>query len=178
MSRRGRRLAFSMSILGGAVLLVMVLVFGSAVLEERCLRDLATYDEARSRESAEWLGRNGSRRAMQRLFDLSRELARRPDVENLSSGACNSMVRIGQALERIAFERRREVVPLLVTILRERPAYYTGQSNQNRIAAANCLRTIGPDAYEALPALQEALEDEDEGFRTYVVRAMDGIRGS
>jgi len=169
-------MACSVTILGIAVLLVTAYPLGGVILEEWYLSDLETYDEVKSREAAEWLGRYGSVRAMKRLFDLARGLARRPDVEVPSSGACNSMVRICQALEHIAIERRREVVPVLASLLKEAPSSPT-QRNQVRIGAANMLEKIGPEAYEALPALEEALKDDDDDFRGNVIEALESIRG-
>jgi hypothetical protein len=176
MRPRRKLIVMSVSIPGLAILLVGGYLFGSVILEESYLRDLATYDEVKSREAAEWLGRHGSVRAMRRLFDLARELARRPDVEILTSGACNSMVRIYQAIERIAIERRRVVVPLLLSRLAEAQED-PGQANQVRMGAANCLRRIGPDAREAVPALREALKDGDERFRGCVSQALREIEG-
>jgi HEAT repeat protein len=62
------------------------------------------------------------------------------------------------------------VVPALAGALRDRDAAVRG-------AAALCLLRIGPEAREAVPALEEAARtDRDRRVRTYAARALEKIR--
>lgn len=176
VSKRGRAVALLTAVVTLTVLVTAVIAAWPRLEEEWYLRDLATYDEERSKNAAEWFSQDGSVRAMQRLFDLSRELALRPDAEDTSKATCNSIARVCQALEAIALRRRCAVVPLLVTILREKPPQPI-PGNELRIGAANFLAKIGLDARDAIPALQGELNDEEERFRKCVAEALKKIQG-
>lgn len=177
MNRRGKIIAFSSVAAGITVLVAAGLALRGPILEEWHLLDLARYDFERSKKAAEWFGQHGSVRAMRRLFDVARELALREDAEDMSKNTCNSLVRICEALERIAVNRRGEVVPLLTTILREKPPHPI-PGNDVRIGAANFLGRMGPDAHEAIPALREALNDGEDRFRRRVAEALKKIEGT
>ena len=176
MKRRSKTIAFSAAGAGTVVLLIASIRLPELLREEWYLRDLEAYDFERSRIAAEWFAANGSRRALGRLADLVRKLAPLPDAEDASSGTCNSLVRIGQAQEGIAVRRGVEVVPLLVALLKEKPACPI-PGNEVRIGAANFLGKIGPGAQDAIPALQEALKDDEERFRRYAAKALWRIQG-
>lgn len=177
MNRRGKVIAFSSMAAGITVLFAAGLALRGPILEEWYLRDLATYHFERNKKAAEWFGQHGSVRAMRRLFDVARELALREDAEDMSKNTWISIARICEALERIAVKRRGEVVPLLTTILREKPPHPI-PGNEVRIGAANFLGKIGPDAHEAIPALREALNDDEERFRRCVAEALKKIEGT
>jgi hypothetical protein len=175
MSRSARSLfAIVTAISGGVALLTAVIFLRGPLLEECHLRDLEIYHVQRSKLAAEWFGVHGAARALRRLADLTRKLSILPDAEDPGSSTCNVLVRIGQAMEMIAANRRGDVVPALVTLLKEKPPY-PPPGNQVRIGAANCLARIGPEAGNAVPALRESLDD-DYRFRRCVSEALKRIQ--
>lgn len=177
MKRTSKTIALSTVAVGIVVLVAAGFAAKDWIREEWYLLDLETYDAVRSKKAAEWLGEHGSLRAMQRLADLVRKLSRFPDAEDGSSGTCNALVRIAQALEAIAVKRRTDVVPVLVTLLNDKPPN-PPPGNEVRIGAANFLGKIGRDARDAIPALREALNDDEERFRRYVAEALERIQGT
>jgi HEAT repeat protein len=177
MAKRGKIVALSITAAGIVTLVAAGFAVTPYIQEEWYLRELAAYDEESSKRAAEWFSQHGSLRAMRRLFDLLRELALRPDAEDTSKSTCDSIVRISQAIEGIAVRQRREVVPFLVTILKEKPPKPI-PGNEVRIGATYYLARIGPDAREAIPALQAELGDEEERFRKYVADALNAIQGN
>ena len=179
MKDRGRRTAAIGFGLVIAVLAALGVAARNIIVEEWYLRDLATcqnYDEDRSRIAAHWLGEHGSERALARLFEVTRVLAIRPDAEEHGSGAQNSLIRIGEAMEGIVDRERGRVVPFLVTLLEEEPPHPI-PGNQVRFGAATLLGRIGPEAREAVPALRSALNSEDPRFWSFAQQALEKIEG-
>jgi len=98
-----------------------------------------------------------------------------PSSRGVPRAAPNSIVRTCQAVNGIVDRRRKEVVPLLVSLLKEKPPEPT-PGNEVRIGAANYLGRLGPDASHAVPALREALTDDEERFREVVAWALARIQ--
>jgi HEAT repeat protein len=79
----------------------------------------------------------------------------------LSLGDADSAVRLEAAIALYRIDRRTEnILPLLVRVLRE-------PDEARRWLAADCLRSMGPLAREAVPALLEGLEGD---FKSLLVR--------
>jgi HEAT repeat protein len=64
----------------------------------------------------------------------------------------------------------KQAVPVLVTALKDKEVPV-------RIAAAGALEGFGPDAREAVPALQEMAKDTNNGVKNAAMRALRSVRG-
>ena len=94
-------------------------------------------------------------------FEPGRKLAGKYVVESL----------LGSGYEGEVYK----VVELRTGISRAAKIFYPQRNVRDR--ATVTLGKIGPEAKEAMPALEAALEDEDELVRKEAARALESIRG-
>ncbi len=177
MQPRSKKVIVSaVAVFGIAVLIGAGFALKRPILEHWYIWKLERGPDGERKVAVEWLGKNGSVRAARRIFEVAHRLSALPQAENSSSDVSDCIIRIGEALKRITLKERQKVVPLLADTLKVKPIH-SGQGNQIRIGAANFLKALDSDAKEAIPALTNALREDDERFRRYVSTALEKIQG-
>jgi len=89
-------------------------------------------------------------------------------VEQLQSSESRTRIQAALSLEKLE-PKKHKIVPVLIEALQGPPAV------DARIAAAAALRTVGPAALEAVPALRVALRDPDSRVRNAANEALWNI---
>jgi hypothetical protein len=154
MKRAGKAIAVAVSTAGVAVALSWGgMVLRARIIEDRAIARLGSESAEERKAALRELAEVGSVRAIPKLLDLiEQEVAGRLRNPSAMVPAFDLVPFLQNALERIIELRGRIVVPVLIPLLgAEKPVV--------RETAANLLADLGPEASEAIPALEAAFRE-------------------
>jgi HEAT repeat protein len=164
MNRRRKRITVLAAMCTVLVCAAAAILARDIVREWWLLKVLHHADQSERFRAARALGELGSLKAVPILLGL--------EAEEFSHGIYEN------ALTSICERRRREVIPALIQGLRCEGTLRSAAALAARSIRMFCsdrLAVFGPEAREAIPALMEALVDEDPWVRVAAVQALGSM---